>query len=179
MGNSKIEHFCWLDLEMTGLDVNKDKILEIAILVTDKYFNEKGRFHNYVFQPDEVLKEMNPWCKKQHKASGLLEKVRQGIALTTLEEEIPIFLNSFFQPEDSIVLCGNSIGQDRKFVEKYLSKFSSRLHYRMLDVSSFKILFEERYAIKFKKANSHLAMDDILESIEELKYYMKSICPSE
>lgn len=160
---------------MTGLDPAHDRILEAALIVTSPDFNETlAEWETAVFQPPEVLAGMNEWCQKTHGESGLLNRVPGGISEDALDAKLAAAAEQFWGKQ-AVILCGNSIGQDRKFVDRYLPRFSSRLHYRMLDVSSFKIIFQERYDQKFAKRGTHRALDDIRESIAELQYYLRAV----
>lgn len=171
-----MERMFWLDMEMTGLDHTKERILECAVVVTDRTFNVLATFETAVFQPPEVLAGMDNWCKETHGKTGLTARVPEGISETELDEKLMGLVQSHF-PKERVVLCGNSIGQDRKFVEAFLPRFTAKLHYRMLDVSSFKIVFENFYQKKFKKENKHRALDDIHESIAELRHYLEFVDP--
>jgi oligoribonuclease len=171
--------FIWLDCEMTGLDFETNKILEVAAIVTDKKFSPLHTVHKVLFQPEAELLKMDDWCTKTHNGSGLINKVKES---KTTEAETDLILaemtKEFFKSnrkEDRPVLCGNSIWQDRKFVDKYFPKFSGQLHYRMFDVSTFKILFEVYHNDKFKKQNKHTALEDIEESLLEIKYYLNKL----
>ena len=161
----------WLDMEMTGLESSRDRILEAAVLVTDLQFNVVQTYEAVVFQPPELLEGMDAWCKETHGKSGLSARVPNGISEQLLDEQLEQLSIGVYGKE-KVVLCGNSIGQDRKFIEAYLPRFSARLHYRLLDVSSFKIIFENLFQKKFKKENKHTALADVQESINELKYYL-------
>lgn len=164
--------FLWVDLEMTGLDETKDVILEIAAIVTDLDFNGLDQLHHVVFQPPEALDRMDDWCKKTHGESGLTAKVKDGMTLTLVESELLALIDRHFTAEEKVVLCGNSIGNDRRFIDKYMPAVAKRLHYRMVDVSSFKEIFRDKYGIKVEKKETHRALDDIHESIAELKTYL-------
>ncbi|MEM9226477.1 MAG: oligoribonuclease [Verrucomicrobiota bacterium] len=174
MPSAKTARFLWLDLEMTGLVPEVDRILEAACIVTDKALQEEHTYETAVFQRQEVLAGMNDWCQKTHRESGLVERVPEGITEAELDAKLLDICNDYFS-EDPIILAGNSIGQDRKFVDRYLPGFAARLHYRMLDVSSFKIVFQTCYGKQFNKRNTHRALDDIRESIAELRHYMNVI----
>ena len=171
--------FYWIDLEMTGLDPVNDLILEAAVIVTNKQLEPVFEWETPVFQTPEVLEKMNDWCKHHHAVSGLIDRVPNGIMEASLDERLCEIAKAHFKKKNPVVICGNSISQDRKFIDAYLPLFASRLHYRMLDVSSFKIVFREMLGREFKKNNTHRALDDIRESIAELKYYMSSIDPSD
>jgi oligoribonuclease len=162
----------WLDMEMTGLDVEKEKILEVAALVTDHDLKPFGSLEAVVYQSPEVLAGMDEWCRKTHGKSGLVDRVPHGITEAALDDSLCAMLDAPDCPKGRPILAGNSIGQDRKFIDRYLPKFAARLHYRMLDVSSFKIVFEHRLGLKYKKQNKHRALDDVRESIAELQYYL-------
>jgi oligoribonuclease len=161
----------WLDMEMTGLDARADRILEVAVVVTDLRFEVLATWDSAVFQEPDALARMDDWCKKTHGGSGLLKRVPQGITESELDDRLCRLAREVC-PGEKIVLCGNSIGQDRRFVETWLPKFAALLHYRMLDVSSLKLVFENLYGKKFKKQNKHTALEDIHESMAELRYYL-------
>ncbi len=162
----------WLDMEMTGLEVEKEKILEVAALVTDHDLKAFGSLEAVVYQSPEVLAGMDEWCRKTHGKSGLVNRVPNGITEAALDDGLCAMLDAPDCPKGRPILAGNSIGQDRKFIDRYLPKFAARLHYRMLDVSSFKIIFEHRLGLKYKKQNKHRALDDVRESISELQFYL-------
>jgi oligoribonuclease len=166
----------WLDLEMTGLDETRDSILEVAAVVTDVELKTLGELHRIVFQPPSVLEGMNDWCKKTHGESGLTRACATGTPLEVVQKELVALLDQHFGPKaDKIILCGNSIGNDRRFVDRHLPDVSRRLHYRLVDVSSFKEIFRERYGLHFKKPEGHRALDDIRQSIAELAFYLSHV----
>lgn len=161
---------------MTGLDVEKEVIIECAVVITDSEMNELERFESVIFQPQTFLEKMDDWNKKHHKESGLLDKISNGNSIYDVENHLIQMIKKHFpSPDDRPILAGNSISQDRMFIDKYLPGFASLLHYRMLDVSSWKIIFNERWNLKYQKKNAHRALDDIYESIAELKYYLHCI----
>jgi oligoribonuclease len=163
----------WLDLEMTGLDVTKEVIIEVAALVTDLNFQVLDQYEAVVQQPQSYLDAMDDWNKKHHGESGLTAKVPKGTPPLQVETELLALIKKHWTtPKDRPVLAGNSISQDRLFIAKYFSTLESALHYRMLDVSSWKVIFNAKYNQKYVKKNSHRALDDIRESIEELKFYL-------
>ncbi len=164
----------WVDLEMTGLDPEHSVVLEFAGIVTDLQLNHLGRFQAVIFQHEEDLTKMNEWNHKAHTESGLLELVPKGQPIDRVERDILLFLEDHFDGE-SPVLAGNSIHQDRKFIDKYMKELSRFLHYRMIDVSSFKQVFKHVYNVNFVKTNTHRAFEDICASIEELKHYLSFI----
>jgi oligoribonuclease len=167
--------FFWLDMEMTGLDEKIHKIIEVAAVVTDIDFKTLEEYEAIVFQPPEALALMDEWCVKTHGESGLTAKIPNGKKLVDVENELIALIDRHFSKDEKIVLCGNSIGNDKRFIEHEMKDFSKRLHYRLIDVSSFKEIFRTKYGIQFNKQNKHRAVDDIYESIEELKYYLKKM----
>ena len=169
------KYLFWADLEMTGLDENQDQILEFAAVVTDLELKPIAEHHRVVFQPQSVLDGMNDWCKENHGKSGLTADVPQGTPLAQVEKELIEFCKPYFSAKDRIVLVGNSIGNDRKFIDKYMPEFAKLLHYRMIDVSSFKEIYRDLYNVKFEKKNAHRAVGDIHESIAELKHYLSFV----
>ncbi len=165
----------WVDLEMTGLDENVDTILEVAVVVTDMDLNPLEQYHRVVFQPPEVLEKMNDWCKKTHGESGLTALIPSGMPLAQVEKELIALADRHFASNDRIVLSGNSVGNDKRFIDKYMTEFAKRLHYRLIDVSSFKEIFRDKYNLGFQKKNAHRAVDDILESVRELSFYLSYV----
>jgi oligoribonuclease len=170
-----MKNLFWIDLEMTGLDERTDSILEVAAVVTDLDFKPLEEFHRVVFQPPEVLQSMNDWCKKTHGESGLTVAVAGGTPLARVEAELLGLADRHFSKSERIVLAGNSVGNDRRFVDKYLPEFAKRLHYRLIDVSSFKEVFREKYKLGFQKKNAHRAVDDVHESVRELAFYLSYV----
>ncbi len=183
MAKKKInsDKIIWIDLEMTGLDVRSDKILELAAVVTDWKMGEKADLELVFKQPDALLKlkfKTKFWRDNAETARALLEQNKLGVSRTVAEERLIAFVQKQFKikaPAGDIILAGNTIRADREFIDKYLPKFARYLHYRMLDVSSFKVLFDARYKKIFPKPETHRALDDIRGSIEELRYFMKFI----
>jgi oligoribonuclease len=165
----------WVDLEMTGLDEAVDCILEVAVVVTDLDFKPLDTLHRVVKQPQDVLDRMNDWCKKTHGDSGLTALVPNGTPLAEVEKELIALAAKHFSGKEKIVLCGNSVGNDKRFIDKYMPELARRLHYRLIDVSSFKEVFREKYNLGFEKANAHRAVDDIHESIRELAFYLSFV----
>lgn len=170
-------NYLWVDMEMSGLEVSRCAILELAAIVTDVNFQPLESYHAVVHQPAEVLESMDEWCKENHGKSGLTAAVATGKPQVLVEQEMLALITRHFIAKDKPILSGNSIGQDRKFIDAYMPLLSARLHYRMLDVSSFKVVFSERYKIRYEKKGSHRALDDILESIAELKHYLSFVQP--
>lgn len=159
---------------MTGLDALSDRILEAAVIVTDRQYTELESWDTAVVQPPEVLAGMSAWCQDHHGASGLTERVPHGLSEAEVDAKLAQLIACHWAGNPAI-LCGNSIHQDRKFIDRWLPQTAALLHYRMLDVSAFKVLFRERYQVVFEKRNAHRALDDIRESIAELQHYEQFI----
>jgi oligoribonuclease len=166
----------WIDMEMTGLDVEKEVVIETAVIITDMDLNILATYHAVVKQEQKYLDAMDEWNTTHHKASGLTALVPQGKDPETIEKDFIALVDKYF-PGERPVLAGNSIGQDRLFINKYFKKFASRLHYRMLDVTSWKIIMNEKFKIKYEKKNPHRALDDIHESISEMNFYLGHFQP--
>ena len=163
----------WIDLEMTGLDPQKDKILEVAAIATDMQLNEIASFEAVVKVDEEVMKSRMVgefWEKNSKSRDALMAQNRDGKPVAEVEKELLEFVGQNFGQE--IYLAGNSIHQDRKFLEQEMPELNKKLHYRMLDVSAWKIYFENALKKKFVKPENHRALDDINGSIEELKWYL-------
>lgn len=158
-------------MEMTGLEVVNDKILEVAVIITDYNFNILETYHRIVYQPKEILDNMNEWCKENHGKSGLTAAVANGTPLSMVEKELVQLVQKHYEKNEKVVVCGNSVGMDKLFIDEHMTSFSLLCHYRVLDVTSFKEFFRSKYGINVQKAKGHRALDDIRESIEELKYY--------
>jgi oligoribonuclease len=173
---TKYAKILWVDLEMTGLDAQKDTILEVAAIVTDWEFNELATFERVIHQSDHVLETMNEWCVTQHGASGLTERVRESdVSSEQVEEQLLAFIDEHFEFDKPVLLAGNSIHMDRRFITALWPKLDERLHYRMLDVSAWKVVFESKYKKRFAKPEEHRALGDIRGSIMELKYYLQKV----
>lgn len=173
-----VEKLVWLDCEMTGLDVEKEKLIEIAVIVTDKRLNIIAEHPSIaIHQSDELLDAMDEWNTEHHNGSGLVARVKESqYDETKAEETLLAFLKQHVEPGVS-PMCGNSIHQDRKFLEKYMPNLANFFHYRNLDVSTIKILAEcwAPYMLGgFSKQNHHLALEDVRESIAELSYYQEN-----
>ncbi len=170
------DRLVWIDLEMTGLDYYKDVVLEIATIITDADLNIIATGPNLVVHhPDEVLENMNTWCIEQHAKTGLTQKVKDStFSLEQAEEETLKFLEQHCN-KSTAPLCGNSVWFDKLFLKKDMPAIFDFLHYRVVDVTAFKIMLNmwSKQQIEFSKKNTHRALDDIKESIEELKFYKK------
>lgn len=167
--------YLWVDMEMSGLEVEKCRILEVAAIVTDNGFEPLGSHHAVVYQPPEVLAAMDAWCTEHHGKSGLTAAVAKGAPEAEVEKQLLELIDRHFLAGEKPVMAGNSIGQDRKFIEAYMPELAKRLHYRMLDVTSYKVVFNDRFQITYPKRDGHRALDDILESIGELRHYLSFV----
>lgn len=166
----------WIDLEMTGLQVEDNVVIEVAALVTDLEFAEIAHYEAVVQQPQKYLDQMDDWNQRHHRESGLLAQIPHGKPPDLVENELIKLTQTYFpDPKSRPILSGNSIAQDRLFIDRYFKRLAGLLHYRMLDVTSWKIIFQDKYKIDFKKKEQHRALDDIRESVEELKHYMSFI----
>jgi oligoribonuclease len=165
----------WVDMEMTGLDPDTDRIIEIAVVVTDMHLNVLAEGPVFaIHQSDETLDKMDNWNKGTHGKSGLIDRVK---ASTVTEADAEVALIAFlknFVPANKSPMCGNTICQDRRFMARGMPKLEAFFHYRNLDVSTLKELcrrWKPELASGFKKHQKHTALADIIESVEELKYY--------
>lgn len=168
----------WLDLEMTGLDPQKDVIIEVAAEVTDFDFQTLGSFESLVRQPKEVLEarmQANVWWKDYpDNRDNFLKNIPKAPTSTAVEQALVAFVEEHFGSEPAI-LAGNSIHSDKKFIEKWWPGLDLKLHYRMLDVSSFKILMQGQGRGEYGKKDIHRAFDDIQASIAELQFYLEKL----
>lgn len=175
---TKTAKLLWMDLEMTGLDPKEDRILEVAVIATDWDFKEIATY--------TAVKKVGPnlaksrmvgdfWEKFPHVREALLAQNMDGKNGRIVENELLEFIDEHFEPGTRILLAGNSIHQDRKFIENEWHRLDTRLHYRMLDVSAWKVVFGGKYKKQFAKPEAHRALEDIRGSIEELQYYLKRV----
>ena len=176
----KDDRLVWIDMEMTGLDPEKERVIEIAVLVSEGDLTLVAEGPDLVIhQSDEVLAAMDEWNTSHHGDSGLTDKVKASeLSDADADEAVVAFLAEHCVPKRA-VLAGNSIHQDRRFIRRYLPKLDAFLHYRQVDVSSIKELarrwYPETYNAAPKKKETHRAMDDIRESLAELAYYRAAI----
>jgi oligoribonuclease len=168
------DNLIWIDLEMTGLSPEYNQILEIATVVTDKHLNVIAHGPVFALKTETgVLETMDDWNQKHHRASGLYQRALQSrVTLEQAELMTIAFLNCFIDAGVS-PMCGNTISMDRQFLNRYMPKLASFFHYRQIDVSTIKELVKRWYpqVAKFEKESRHLALSDIYDSIEELKFY--------
>lgn len=177
------QRMVWVDLEMTGLNIEKDQIIEMACIITDSDLNVLAEGPNLIIkQPDELLDSMSDWCKEHHGKSGLTQAVRNSkITLEQAEYEFLSFVRQH-TPPGQCPLAGNSVHADKRFLDKYMPQFMYHLHYRIIDVSTIKELCRRWFPDEYKKAPqkraSHRALDDIQESIKELQFYRANVFKS-
>ena len=169
------QNLIWIDLEMTGLDPEQERIIEIATIVTDKDLNILAEGPVLaIHQSDKILNKMSAWCVKTHTENGLVERVKQSKLSERAAELQTIDFLKQWVPKGASPICGNSVPQDKRFLYKYMPELADYFHYRHLDVSTLKELasrWKPDMLNQFSKKNTHLALDDIKESIEELKFY--------
>lgn len=170
----------WVDLEMTGLDAENDLILEIAAIATDWDFNEVAVFEGIVKSSEEAIEarmSLNHdfWDKNPESKKGLITQNLHGKLLSKVEDDVLDFISLHFDPEVPVLLAGNSIHMDRRFIFAHWPRLDARLNYRMLDVSAWKVVFEGKFKKRFPKPEEHRALGDIRGSIMELEYYLKKV----
>ena len=173
------DRLVWLDMEMTGLNPLTDRIIELAIVITDKNLNTVAEAPVWVIhQTDEVLNGMDAWNQRTHGNSGLIDKVRtSSLTEAEVEQAALAFIKQYIGPSKS-PMSGNSIGQDRRFMANYMPTLEAYFHYRNLDVSTLKELARRWYPRiydGYKKETRHTALADVYESIDELKYYRETM----
>jgi oligoribonuclease len=170
----------WLDLEMTGLDASADVILEVAAIITDWEFAELGTYEGIVRNDEKVLEERFTangafWSEHPDTKKGLVEQNHSGKSLEDIENELIAFIDEHFEADQTVLLGGNSVHMDRRFITARWPRLDSRLHYRMLDVSAWKVVFESKFGKRFLKPEAHRALEDIRGSIKELQYYLGKV----
>ncbi|CAK9831139.1 Probable oligoribonuclease [Anthophora retusa] len=181
MAYDKSECIVWLDTELTGLDMEKDTILEVACIITDKNLNVvSDEFSVIINHSDEILENMNEWSRDSHLKTGLTQECKSSkISLKEAEEMLLNYLKKYI-PENTCPLAGNTIFVDHIFLRKHMPLVSNYLHYRVIDVSTIKELTRRWYPTIYENAPikqfCHRAAQDVKESIQELKYYADNIC---
>lgn len=181
--NKMQKNVLWIDLEMTGLDPVEDRILEVGTIITDWNFKEVVTYEAAIkVGPRLVERRMRKglaadfWNSIPETRDALMKQnIEEGRSGRTIENELLALLDEHFEKDIPVILAGNSIHMDRKFIEREWPRLNARLHYRMLDVSAWKVVFEGKFGKRFAKREAHRALDDIRGSIEELQYYMKKI----
>jgi oligoribonuclease len=172
------DNLIWLDLEMTGLDTNRDYIIELATVITDSQLRILAEGPMIaIHQANEILQAMDEWNAKHHKQSGLIDRVQQSRVTEGDAQRMTLEFISRYVPPETSPMCGNSICQDRRFLHRFMPELERYFHYRNLDVSTIKELVR-RWAPDLKpfdKKSAHLALEDIHESIEELRYYRQHV----
>lgn len=181
LANARTDRILWVDLEMTGLDPIEDRILEVAAIVTDWKFNELATYEGVVKVGTRLLERRMKvakafWDANPNARDGLLKQnLEKGRSGRTIENELLAFIDEHFEKDKPVLLAGNSIHQDRRFIVNEWHRLDARLHYRMLDVTAWKVVFEGKYRKKFAKPEEHRALGDIRGSIMELQYYLAKI----
>ena len=174
------DNLIWIDLEMTGLDPDKEKIIEIATLITDSDLNVISEGPNLIIsQPKEVLDEMDDWNQNQHGSTGLIDEVMKSDITEQVAEIETLEFVSKYVCEKASPMCGNTVSHDRRFLSKYMPRLEAYFNYRHIDVSSFKEVAVRwmNEAQTYEKKGSHRALGDIKESVEELRFYKKIFMP--
>ncbi|WP_025132744.1 oligoribonuclease [Leucobacter sp. PH1c] len=180
MSNTPAEQIVWIDCEMTGLDVDRDGLCEIAVIVTDFDLVPLDPGFEIVINPGEdALANMNDFVRSMHESSGLLPRIAEGASLAEAEEQVIAYLRRFVTAGRRPLVAGNTIGMDRRFIAKYLPTLEERLHYRSVDVSTIKELSRRWYPAAYfgapEKRGGHRALADIAESIQELAYFRDAV----
>lgn len=186
--NNNPKKLLWMDLEMTGLNPEADRILEVGLIVTDFEFNELETYEAVVFQEQSELDRLkkSDWYEyvdgkrrkvgsvyDMAKKSGLLDKITTGKPESEVEKDVAKIISKNF--DGLAILAGNSIHQDRRFIRSWWPKVEALLHYRMMDITSFKILMQGKFGQEFRKPDEHRALEDIRGSIQELGYYLRKL----
>ncbi|SOB84034.1 MULTISPECIES: oligoribonuclease [unclassified Streptomyces] len=174
------DRLVWIDCEMTGLDLDRDALVEVAVLVTDSELNILGEGLDVIIRPPaEALANMPEVVRAMHTASGLLEELAQGVTLAEAEERVLAYVREHVPEAGKTPLCGNSVATDRGFLARDMPALEKHLHYRIVDVSSIKELARRWYPKAYynspPKGGNHRALADIRESIDELRYYREAV----
>lgn len=179
MSKRSKKHMVWMDCEMTGLDPATDVLIEIATIITDYDLNIIARGPDLAIKASDArLKHMDAWNRRTHRKSGLIDRIHsEGVSTAEAEKQTLAFVKKYCYAKTA-PLCGNSIGQDKRFLVKYMPDLEAYLHYRIVDVSTIKVLVKEWYGGTVtppEKAEEHRALSDIEASIEELKFYRERV----
>lgn len=181
--NKKQKNVLWIDLEMTGLEPSQDRILEVGVIITDWNLKEVATYEAAIKVGSRLVERRmrkgpaaDFWNSIPETRDALIKQnAEQGRSGRTIENELLALLDEHFEKDTPVILAGNSIHMDRRFIEREWKRLNARLHYRMLDVSAWKVVFEGKYGKKFAKREAHRALDDIRGSIEELEYYLAKL----
>jgi len=178
------EYMVWIDCEMTGLNLDVDELVEVAVIITDSELNAVHEGFDIVINPSQdALDNMGEFVTNMHTSSGLIEEIPHGVSLKEAEAQVLAYINEHVPEGQKPPMCGNSIGTDRAFVVRYMPQVDSRLHYRNIDVSSLKELARRWYPRVYfnspSKDGGHRALADIQESIRELDYYRQALLVAE
>jgi len=180
MSNKKHANILWVDLEMTGLDPKKDRIVEVGAIVTDWDFKEIATYESAVSVSPSLLKRRMKvskdfWDKNTASRDGLVAQNKTAPSSLIVENELIAFIDKHIKGDEPVLLAGNSIHQDRRFIVNEWPRLDAKLHYRMLDVTAWKVVFEAKFKKKFAKPEEHRALSDIRGSIQELQYYLAKV----
>ncbi|MFV0251833.1 MAG: oligoribonuclease [Beutenbergiaceae bacterium] len=184
MSSPNTDAIVWVDCEMTGLDLSKDALVEIAVVVTDSQLRPLGPGIDLVIAPPAgVVETMLPVVQQMHTSSGLIDELADGISLADAQQQALDYIKQFAPDAGKAPLAGNSVGTDKTFLDRDMPELVDHLHYRIIDVSSIKELarrwYPRAYFASPKKAGGHRALADILESIDELRYYRAVLFPDD
>jgi oligoribonuclease len=178
--NLPLKRVLWVDLEMTGLSPSEDVIFEVAAIATDWDFKELDTYHGVIKNKVSTIKKrmavyQSYWDSQPDSRDGLLKQNKTGKSLKEIESELMVFIDKNFKHGVPVLLGGSSVHMDRRFIIAKWPKIDAKLHYRMLDVSAWKVVFEGKFKEKFTKPNVHRALDDIRGSIAELQFYLAKL----
>ena len=166
-----MKNLFWIDMEMTGIDVKKNKIIEIAVIITDIELNISDQLNEVIKVEQSYIDQMDEWNTNTHTESGLIREIEFGKNLYEIENKLLSLVEQYF-PQSPVMLTGNTLVLDRLFIKEYMPKLDKKLHYRVIDVSSMRAIFQSRYKIYAPRNQNHRALDDIKTGIEELKLYL-------
>lgn len=170
----------WIDCEMTGLDLEKDALIEVAVIVTDGELNILGEGLDVLIRPESAaLDQMNDFVRQMHTTSGLLDELAEGLSMADATQQVLEYIKRFAPTPGTALLAGNSVGNDRNFLARDMPEVIEHLHYRLIDVSSVKELARRWYPAVFEsapeKTGHHRALGDIIDSLVELRYYRRAL----